>query len=130
MPATRAAIAIAAGVTIPKIEHILFPDLNTGLSIEASLALLSSIGSGMIALTPITPFRPRRWKGAILPDSAQVTFRVLEPDKRPVAAVADQKEVRDIAEVRITTARDQRLELLFDPGKTLEERIFAEQFQV
>ena len=72
----------------------------------------------------------RRWKGAILPESAKVSFTVLEPDKRPVAAVADQKEVREVARVDITSARDRKLTLLFDPGKTLEERIFAEQFQV
>ena len=87
-------------------------------------------GSGLLALTPISPFRPRRWKGAILPDSAEVIFRVREPDKRPVAAVADQKEVRDVAEVRIAVAREKQLTLLFDPGRSLEERIFAEQFQV
>lgn len=84
----------------------------------------------LMALTPISPFRPRRWRGAILPDRAQVTFRVLEPDKRPVAAVADQKEVRDIKEVRIAIARDKQLTLLFDRASSLDERIFAEQFQV
>ena len=88
------------------------------------------LGCDMLALTPISPFRPRRWRGAILPDTAEVEFRVLEPDKRPVAAVADQKEVRDIAHVRIAIARQRRLTLLFDPGSSLDERIFAEQFQV
>jgi NAD+ kinase len=88
------------------------------------------LGCNMLALTPISPFRPRRWRGAILPDKAQVAFRVLEPDKRPVAAVADQKEVRDIKEVRIAIARSHELTLLFDPGSSLDERIFAEQFQV
>lgn len=87
------------------------------------------LGSNMLALTPISPFRPRRWKGAILPDSAEVEFRVREPAKRPVSAVADQKEVRDVKDVRIATARDKELTLLFDPGASLEERIFAEQFQ-
>lgn len=88
------------------------------------------LGCNMLALTPISPFRPRRWRGAILPDRAEVEFRVLEPDKRPVAAVADQKEVRDIASVRIAVARERQLTLLFDPGSSLDERIFAEQFQV
>ncbi|MDR2858402.1 MAG: NAD kinase [Novosphingobium sp.] len=88
------------------------------------------LGSNMLALTPLSPFRPRRWKGAILPDSAEVEFRVREPAKRPVSAVADQKEVRDVRDVRIATARDKELTLLFDPGASLEERIFAEQFQV
>ena len=88
------------------------------------------LGSNLVALTPISPFRPRRWRGAILPDKAKVTFRVLEPDKRPVAAVADQKEVRDISEVHIAIARSRELTLLFDRGSSLDERIFAEQFQV
>ena len=86
------------------------------------------LDSQMLALTPISPFRPRRWKGAILPDRSRVTFRVLEPGKRPVAAVADQKELRDIAEVRVHIDRTRELTLLFDPGHALDERIVAEQF--
>ncbi|MDP9057176.1 MAG: NAD kinase [Pseudomonadota bacterium] len=86
------------------------------------------LGSGMLALTPISPFRPRRWRGAILPDSANVSFHVLEPAKRPVAVVADQKEVRDIRDVHIEACRKHQLTLLFDRGSSLEERIFAEQF--
>ena len=86
------------------------------------------LDSQMLALTPISPFRPRRWKGAILPDRSRVTFRVLEPGKRPVAAVADQKELRDIAEVRLHVDRTRELTLLFDPGHALDERIVAEQF--
>lgn len=88
------------------------------------------LGSNTLALTPISPFRPRRWRGAILPDTAEVEFRVLDAAKRPVAAVADQKEVRDIACVRIAVARERQLSLLFDPASSLDERIFAEQFQV
>ena len=88
------------------------------------------LGCNLVALTPISPFRPRRWRGAILPDKAQVSFHVLEAEKRPVAAVADQKEIRDIREVRIATAREMELTLLFDSGSALDERIFAEQFQV
>ena len=88
------------------------------------------LGSGMLALTPISPFRPRRWRGAILPDNAKVSFRVLEATKRPVAVVADQKEVRSISEVHIAACRKHQLTLLFDPGSSLEERIFAEQFMV
>ncbi len=84
----------------------------------------------MLALTPISPFRPRRWRGAILPDRSRVSFRVREPAKRPVAAVADQKEYRDIAEVHVEVAREQELVLLFDPGHALDERIVAEQFIV
>ncbi len=105
------------------------PAGSTAYNLSANGPILP-LGSNMLALTPISPFRPRRWKGAILPDSSKVAFRVIESEKRPVAAVADQKEVRDIREVHITVARDKALTLLFDPGKTLEERIFAEQFQV
>ena len=86
------------------------------------------LDSRMLALTPISPFRPRRWKGAVLPDRSRVTFRVLEPGKRPVAAVADQKELRDIAEVRLQIDRTRDLTLLFDPGHALDDRIVAEQF--
>ena len=86
------------------------------------------LDSQMLALTPISPFRPRRWKGAILPDRSRVTFRVLEPGKRPVMVVADQKEFRDVAEVHVEIARDMAMTLLFDPGHALDERIVAEQF--
>lgn len=86
------------------------------------------LDSQMLALTPISPFRPRRWKGAILPDRMRVTFRILEPAKRPVSVVADQKELRDVAEVHIEVARNREMTLLFDPGHALDERIVAEQF--
>jgi len=86
------------------------------------------LDSQTLALTPISPFRPRRWRGAILPDRSRVTFRVLEPAKRPVAAVADQKELRDVAEVRLQVDRERALTLLFDPGHALDDRIVAEQF--
>jgi len=100
---------------------------STAYNFSASGPILP-LDSQMLALTPISPFRPRRWKGAILPDRSRVTFRVLEPDKRPVAAVADQREVRNIAEVRLAIARERQLTLLFDPGHALDERIAAEQF--
>ena len=105
------------------------PAGSTAYNLSASGPILP-LGSNMLALTPLSPFRPRRWRGAILPDKSEVEFRVLEPDKRPVAAVADQNEVRDIARVRIAIARQHQLTLLFDPGSSLDERIFAEQFQV
>lgn len=102
---------------------------STAYNLSANGPILP-LGGRMLALTPISPFRPRRWKGAILPESAEVEFRIREPKKRPVAAVADNKEVRDVAVVRITATAERELTLLFDPGFTLEERIFAEQFQV
>src|SRR3546814_3981368 len=73
------------------------------------------LGSGMIALTPISPFRPRRWRGAILPEKMVVRFEVLDPVKRPVSAVGDQREVRDVACVDVAIDRSTPLTLLFDP---------------
>lgn len=102
---------------------------STAYNYSASGPILP-LGSRMLALTPLSPFRPRRWKGAILQETSEVEFRIREPGKRPVAAVADQKEVRDVSTVRIVAAAEKELRLLFDPGLTLEERIFAEQFQV
>jgi NAD+ kinase len=100
---------------------------STAYNYSASGPILP-LDSQMLALTPISPFRPRRWKGAILPDRSRVTFRVLEPGKRPVAVVADQKELRDLAEVRLQIDRSRAITLLFDPGHALDERIVAEQF--
>lgn len=88
------------------------------------------LGSGQTTITPISPFRPRRWRGAILPDSARINFRVLEPAKRPVSAVADQQEVRDVASVTVEADRSRELTLLFDPGHALDDRITMEQFAV
>jgi NAD+ kinase len=87
------------------------------------------IGAGLLALTPISAFRPRRWRGALLPESVTVVFEVIEADKRPVSAVADFTEVRDVATVEIIEDREHTLTLLFDPEHNLEERIVAEQFQ-
>ena len=103
------------------------PAGSTAYNLSANGPILP-LDSKMLALTPISPFRPRRWKGAILPDRMKIILKVLDPAKRPVAAVADQKELRDIAEVRLQIAHDCDLTLLFDPGQSLEERIVAEQF--
>jgi len=86
------------------------------------------IGSNLLALTPISAFRPRRWHGALLPSTAEVTLQVAEPTKRPVSAVADYTEVRDVREVKVREAQDIALDLLFDPEHNLEERILNEQF--
>ena len=88
------------------------------------------LGAGLVALTPISPFRPRRWRGAILPESAQIAFRVLDPVKRPVSAVADQREIRDVSVVRVGIDRSTALTLLFDPEHALDDRITMEQFAV
>jgi NAD+ kinase len=86
------------------------------------------LSAPLLALTPIAPFRPRRWSGAILPDEAKVCFRVLDPADRLVSAVADQFEVRDVSLVEVTLDRSRSLTLLFDPDHALDERIAAEQF--
>ncbi len=88
------------------------------------------LDSPLLALTPISPFRPRRWRGAILPDNATIQFRVLDAIKRPVSAVADQQEVRDVALVRVTSDKSTRLTLMFDPEHALDDRIAMEQFAV
>jgi len=82
----------------------------------------------VLALTPISAFRPRRWRGALLAHGARVTFEILEADKRPVSAVADNLEVRDVVEVQVAEDRDVTLCMLFDEGRSLEERVLAEQF--
>ena len=105
------------------------PAGSTAYNLSANGPILP-LDSNMLALTPISPFRPRRWRGAILPDEMRITLRVLEPAKRPVAAVADQKELRDIAEVSVEIDHSSALELLFDPGQSLAERIVSEQFAV
>jgi NAD+ kinase len=86
------------------------------------------IGAPLLALTPISPFRPRRWRGALLPDRAKVTIEVLEAGKRPVAAVADHDEVRSVRSVEISLDHSTAMHMLFDPGHSLDERILSEQF--
>lgn len=88
------------------------------------------LGSHTIALTPIAPYRPRRWRGAILKADTEVRFRVLDPYKRPVSVTADSHEVRDVVEVTIRESRERTVTLLFDPEHNLEERILSEQFVV
>ena len=82
----------------------------------------------MLALTPISAFRPRRWRGALLSHRAKVEFEVLEADKRPVSAVADGLEIRRVVKVAVKERRDVGLTMLFDAGRSFEERVLAEQF--
>ncbi len=105
------------------------PAGSTAYNLSAQGPILP-LESGLLALTPISPFRPRRWRGAILPETTTISFRVLDAIKRPVSAVADQQEVRDVSTVRITIDRDQPLTLLFDPDHALDDRITMEQFVV
>ncbi len=86
--------------------------------------------ANLLPLTPISAFRPRRWRGALLPSTVDVLFEVLEPDKRPVAAVADFTEVRDVVSVAVSEDRSIGATVLFDPDRALGERIITEQFTV
>jgi len=86
------------------------------------------LNAPLLALTPLSPFRPRRWRGALLPDRAVIQVHVLEADKRPVSAVADHFEVRSVARVAIRMDMTSSIVMLFDPGHSLDERILAEQF--
>ena len=88
------------------------------------------LSANLLPLTPISAFRPRRWRGALLPSTAQVLFEVLEADKRPTAAVADFTEVRDVTAVAVQEDRSVTVTVLFDPDRGLSERIIAEQFTV
>jgi len=87
------------------------------------------IGSRTLALTPISAFRPRRWRGAILPEQTEVSFEVRDHGKRPVSAVADSTEVRDVVQVSVATDENCAVRLLFDPEHDLEDRILMEQFE-
>jgi len=86
------------------------------------------ISSPLLALTPISPFRPRRWRGALLPNAAKIDIDILEADKRPVSAVADHDEIRNVVRVHVEEATGAEALMLFDPGHSLDERILTEQF--
>ena len=130
-----------AGLEVTVNDRVVVPDLvcdgvlvatpagSTAYNLSAQGPILP-LDSAMLALTPISPFRPRRWRGAILPDRTRISFRVLDPVKRPVSAVADQREVRDVATVSIGIDRSSPLTLLFDPEHALDDRITMEQFAI
>ena len=86
------------------------------------------IDAALLALTPISAFRPRRWHGALLPHRARTRFEILDPEKRPVSAVADDLEVRHVTIVDVAEDRSIAMTMLFDAGHSLDERILAEQF--
>ena len=87
------------------------------------------VGSPLLALTPISVYRPRRWRGAILPNAAKIRVDILESEKRPVAAVADHDEVRHVSSVEIAEDKKRGVKMLFDAGHSLAERVLNEQFK-
>jgi NAD+ kinase len=103
------------------------PAGSTAYNLSAHGPILP-LGSELLALTPIAPFRPRRWRGAILPAATEVRFEILDHYKRPVSATADALEVRDVIEVSMHVSRDVTMTLLFDPEHNLEDRVLNEQF--
>lgn len=105
------------------------PAGSTAYNLSAHGPILP-VTADLLALTPISAFRPRRWRGALLPREATVRFDVLEPGKRPVSAEADFREIHDVRQVDIRSDPERRLTLLFDPGHSLDERLIGEQFLV
>ena len=105
------------------------PAGSTAYNLSANGPILP-LNAPMLALTPLSPFRPRRWRGALLPDKAKIAIRVIEADRRPVNAAADHLEIADVALVAIEMDRSTSLTMLHDPGHSLEERILNEQFGV
>ncbi|CAN0570698.1 unnamed protein product, partial [Laminaria digitata] len=103
------------------------PAGSTAYNLSA-LGPIIPLDANLLALTPISAFRPRRWRGALLPDTVSITIDVLEPRKRPVSAVGDYTEVRDVKRVTVGVSPDKSFSLLFDPEHNLEDRILNEQF--
>ncbi len=104
------------------------PAGSTAYNLSAHGPILP-INAPLLTLTPISPFRPRRWRGALLPNVAKIRFDVLEADKRPVSAVADHTETRSVTRVDVEQATGIDLFMMFDPGHSLDERILSEQFR-
>ncbi|MFS2317517.1 NAD kinase [Maricaulis sp. D1M11] len=104
------------------------PAGSTAYNLSAHGPILP-LDSRVLALTPISAFRPRRWRGALLPHAARVGFDVIDPMRRPVSAVADNQEFREVTHVEVAEARDICLTMLFDKDRNLSERILIEQFE-
>lgn len=104
------------------------PAGSTAYNLSAHGPILP-LGAPLLALTPVSPFRPRRWRGALIPNSSEVVIRINDPKKRPVNAVADHTEIKSVTEVRIVLDMDKVGLILFDADHSWDERILAEQFQ-
>jgi NAD+ kinase len=129
--AARLAIFVDGKERLPQLiadgALVATPAGSTAYNLSAQGPIIP-INAPLLALTPISPFRPRRWHGALLPNSARVTIQVLDHTRRPVAAVADHDEVRSVREVHISMDHMISMQMLFDPGHSLDERILREQF--
>ena len=127
----RLALTVNENVVLPELVCdgllVATPAGSTAYNLSANGPILP-LGAKLLAVTPISAFRPRRWRGAILPDTTRVKIEVLEAAKRPVSAVADQREVRDVASIEVAVDRLRDLTLLFDPEHALDDRITMEQF--
>jgi NAD+ kinase len=129
----------AAKLTVSVDAHVRLPELvadgilvatpagSTAYNLSVNGPILP-LNAPLLALTPISAFRPRRWRGALLPDHARIEVEVVEPKNRPVSAVADHTEVRDVARVHVSMDHHVDLVMLHDPGHSLDERILREQF--
>ncbi len=131
--AAKIRISVDGRVRIPELicDGVLIstPAGSTAYNLSAHGPIVP-LSANLLPLTPISAFRPRRWRGALLPSGAEVLFEVLEDEKRPVAAVADFTEVRDVVSVAVSEDRSITTTILFDPDQGLSERIIAEQFTV
>ena len=119
---------------VERLENLMCDGILVATSAGSTAYNLSAHGpiipleSHLLALTPISAFRPRRWRGALLHDNSKVRFEIIDAQKRPVSATADTIEVRDVVSVEVTTDPDVTFQLLFDPEHRLEDRVLQEQF--
>jgi NAD+ kinase len=119
---------------VERIEELVCDGIITATPAGSTAYNLSAHGpiiplnANLLALTPISPFRPRRWRGALLPHTAQIRIEVMDGEKRPVSAVADYTEVREVQSVEVQEDKSVFQTILFDPAQSLEERVLREQF--
>ncbi len=130
--AAKLSISVDGRVRMPELicdgALVSTPAGSTAYNLSAHGPILP-MNAPLLTLTPISPFRPRRWRGALLPNDAKITFEVLEPFKRPVSAAGDHYEIRDVVQVDVEQENSVELFMMFDAGHDLDERILLEQFR-